>query len=66
MTRFKKPCGNASCGVSTFRDGKTVSFGSGKLGSDGRWERPCRLCAEAWKRDFPLSEVWPVEPGGKP
>jgi len=45
-------CGNPDCACSTgIHDGLT--FGSGELDSNGYWEFPCRVCAEAWDKLLP-------------
>lgn len=65
--KFRKPCGRKSCGVSTMVDDETLTFGHGKLDEQGFWEHPCLACAEAWKKEFPDSRVWPgQQPKEKP
>jgi hypothetical protein len=45
-------CGNALCAKSTgIHDG--ITCGSGELEEFGYWEKPCRICAEAFDRDAP-------------
>jgi hypothetical protein len=48
-------------------DDMTLTFGHGKLDEYGFWEHPCLACAEAWKKEFPDSRVWPAQqPKEKP
>jgi hypothetical protein len=59
MTRTKRPCGHASCGISTSIDDVTLTFGRGDLDEFGYWKIPCAICAEAWQKDHPDQPVWP-------
>jgi len=52
------PCGNPKCGAST-TIADQASFGFGKLDNYGYWERPCEVCAKAFKIVHPDREVWP-------
>ena len=50
-------CGNPGCKVSTGIDGSTT-HGSGELDANGFWEHPCKVCADDYRRRFPI-EVQP-------
>lgn len=52
-------CNVPGCKVSSTIAGQ-VSFGWGQLDSDGFWEHPCWLCAQAWRRQYPKLDIWPV------
>jgi hypothetical protein len=40
-------CGNGKCATSTGIDDR-LTFGSGRLGDNGFWERPCAVCEAAY------------------
>ena len=52
-------CGNEECGVSTFMDDQTLTFGSGELDDYGLWEKPCLVCARTYQSKQPNAKVWP-------
>lgn len=37
------------------------TFGSGELDRYGYWEQPCKVCSEAWQRQYPeyIGKCWP-------
>jgi len=46
-------CNNPKCGVSTFIDEETLTFGSGHLDEYGVWEHGCKDCAEDYLESHP-------------
>lgn len=61
----RSPCGAADCSTSTAIDDKTITFGRGKLDDLGFWEIPCVTCADAFKKAYPKTPVWPVQDAPK-
>jgi hypothetical protein len=51
-------CNNPDCGISGGICGE-MTFGSGDLSDNGYWEKPCYICAAAWKKLYPKDKVWP-------
>lgn len=49
---IKGGCGRPNCGVSTGID-ESMTFGTGKLDSNGYWEHPCAKCEAAWRKKYP-------------
>lgn len=39
-----KACGKEKCFRSTFIDGVTITYGTGRLSDCGQWEFPCKTC----------------------
>lgn len=56
-----RACGKADCATSTSIDDVTLTFGRGTLDDYGYWEFPCKVCAEAYKKDHPKASVWPMK-----
>lgn len=52
MAKRNPACGNPACGSSTGICDR-MTFGSGRLNDMGYWEKPCRICAEAFDKDKP-------------
>ena len=52
-----RPCGNPECCVSTFIDGETLTFGTGKLDGIGCWENPCEICEEDYHNKIKLEKL---------
>jgi hypothetical protein len=51
--------GHEDCGVSTFIDDETLTFGHGQLDHNGSWEHPCLECALAFLKHNPTAIVFP-------
>lgn len=51
-------CGNPECCVSESITGH-VTFGSGILDPNGFWEKPCLICATAYKKMHPDEDMFP-------
>jgi len=46
------------CCVSTGVCG-SLTFGQGKLDAHGYWEKPCKKCADEFKKKYPENKCWP-------
>jgi hypothetical protein len=46
----QNPCGNPDYCMSTFIDGETLTFGTGKLDDHGCWEFPCEACENEYMK----------------
>jgi len=46
------------CCVSTGVCG-SLTFGQGKLDTYGYWSKPCKKCADEFKKKYPENKCWP-------